>query len=323
MDEFSLIKRYFTRTAQDVSAILGVGDDAAVWRPRGDCDLAVAADMLLVDRHFFADDDPYDIGYKALSVNVSDMAAMGASPRAATLCLALPEIDPVWLDAFARGFWAVADRFGIDLVGGDTTCGPLAIAIQMWGELPRGRGLFRHAAREGDDIWVSGQLGGAALGLQYRQGKLQLDSDLARRCLHRLHRPEARVLLGASLLDLAHAAIDVSDGLLADLGHILQASGCGARLVYSRLPLDMQLNTQRNEAWMRDAVLAGGDDYELCFTAPQVNRESIESLAQHLDVPLSRIGEIEMGSGIIIQGENGEQLLFKRAGYNHFSTTDT
>lgn len=318
VDEFSLIQQYFNRSPRHVSAILGVGDDAAIWRPGSGVDLAVAADMLLVDRHFFADDDAFDIGFKALAVNISDMAAMGALPSAATLCLALPQADAAWLDRFASGFWTVAEHFGVDLIGGDTTRGSLAIAIQMWGELPRGTALRRSAACAGDDIWISGQLGGAAAGLQYSLGRLQLEGELALRCLQRLRRPQPRVALGRSLLEFAHAAIDVSDGLLSDLGHILRASQCGALVEYASLPVDADLLGLENKAAVQAAVLTGGDDYELCFTAPASCKGRIKELAERLMLPLTHIGSITPGKDLIMQGENGEQLQFERTGYNHF-----
>lgn len=318
MNEFSLIKRYFSRSPRHSAALLGVGDDAALWRPVPGSDMAVAADMLVAGRHFFADDDAFDIGYKALAVNVSDMAAMGAVPRAVTLCLALPEAEPGWLERFSAGFWELADHFGIDLIGGDTTRGPLTIALQIWGELPAGRGLFRHAARDGDDIWVSGCLGSAALGLQLRLGQLRFEEGLAQRCLQRLHRPEPRALLGHSLLELAHAAIDISDGLLADLGHIVQASGVGASLDYCRVPLDPELESMRHDQRVREAALAGGDDYELCFTAAPDRRQAIEALGRHMNLPLARIGSINKTMNIQVQGEHGEPIHIGRAGYDHF-----
>lgn len=321
MDEFSLIQQYFNRTPRHVAAILGVGDDAAVWRPSLGVDLAIAADMLLVDRHFFAHDDAFDIGFKALAVNISDMAAMGALPTAATLCLALPHADAAWLEHFAKGFWTVAERFEVDLIGGDTTRGSLAVAIQMWGELPQGRALRRGAACVGDDIWVSGELGSAAAGLQYSLGQLQLGEQLAAHCLHRLRRPEPRVALGRCLLDFAHAAIDVSDGLLSDLGHILQASRCGARVEYALLPVNAELLQLQDQAAVQAAVLSGGDDYELCFTAPSQCRGRIAELAGDLLLPLTRIGSITAGKDLIMQGESGEQLHFERTGYNHFDAS--
>lgn len=318
MDEFSLIQQYFNRSPRHVSAILGVGDDAALWRPTPDVDLAVAADMLLVDRHFFAHDDAFDIGFKALAVNISDMAAMGARPCAVTLCLALPQADADWLGGFAAGFWTVAERYGVDLIGGDTTRGSLAVAIQMWGELPRGSSLQRSAARVGDDIWISGQLGGAAAGLQYSLGRLQMDQEMASRCLQRLRRPEPRVALGQGLLEFAHAAIDVSDGLLSDLGHILRASQCGALVEYASLPVESGLLSLPKQAAVQAAVLSGGDDYELCFTAPARCRGRVQELAERLLLPLTLIGSITPGKDLIMQGESGEQLHFERTGYNHF-----
>lgn len=319
MDEFSLIRHYFTRTPRHASAILGVGDDAALWRPLPGLELAVAADMLVADRHFFADDDAFDVGWKALAVNVSDMAAMGAQPRAVTLCLALPAADPAWLQRFAEGFWSVADAFGVDLVGGDTTRGPLTIAIQIWGEVPAGAALRRDGAHEGDDIWVSGAVGTAAAGLLHLQGRLSLDGATLTAALDRLRRPVPRVGLGLALRGLAHAAIDISDGLVADLGHILTASGCGGLLDFAQIPLVPGLHDLRATPAVRDAILGGGDDYELCFTAAPQHRTRIGHIGVELGLSLTRIGTVVGGSDVFIQGENGEQLQYGRAGYNHFA----
>lgn len=323
MNEFSLIKQFFTRSCTDQAVIIGVGDDSAIWRPRPDRDLAIAADMLVEGRHFFAEANPFDIGYKSMMVNISDMAAMGAIPVAATLCLALPAVDSTWLNAFADGFWSAANTYSVDLIGGDTTRGPLTIAIQMWGELPKGQRLLRSTAQIGDDIWVSGTLGGAAVGLQFALGQMELEPELAGPCLRKLHRPEARVELGVALLNLATAALDISDGLLADLGHILEASGVGARLQYAKIPVISGLETRRDELPIREAVLGGGDDYELCFTAPGYNRAKIGLLAEQLNLPLTRIGVIEAGKGIFVEGKDGEQLRIRRAGFDHFGPGDS
>lgn len=323
MNEFSLIKQFFTRLSTDPAVIIGVGDDSAIWRPRPDRDLAIAADMLVAGRHFFVDADPFDIGYKAMMVNISDMAAMGAMPVAATLCLALPDVDSTWLHGFAEGFWSAANTYSVDLIGGDTTRGPLTIAIQMWGELPKGQRLLRSNAQVGDDIWVSGTLGGAAVGLQHALGQIALDGALASTCLQKLHRPVARVELGSALLSLATAALDISDGLVADLGHIVEASGVAARLEYGKIPIVPGLESRRDEALIQDAILGGGDDYELCFSAPGYNRTKIELLAEQLDLPLTRIGVIEAGKGIFVEGKDGEQLRVRRAGFDHFGPGDS
>lgn len=323
MDEFSLIRRYFNRLPRHASVLLGVGDDGALWRPTPGLDLAIAADMLLAERHFFADEDPAAIGHKALAVNLSDMAAMGAQPRAVTLCLALPHGDAAWLDGFAAGFWELADQYGIDLIGGDTTRGPLTIAIQVWGELLPGTALLRSGARCGDDIWISGRLGGAAVALQHRLGNISVPPSVFERCQERLLRPQPRVQLGLQLGAVASAAIDISDGLLSDLGHILQASQCGAEISYSAIALEAGLAELRNQPLVREAVLAGGDDYELCFTAPADKKQVIQQLAEQTGIVLSCIGSIRDEPGIIIKGESGEELHVGRTGYNHFAAENS
>jgi len=262
--EFEIIARYFSRPAR--GAVLGVGDDAAILAPSAGMQLAVSTDLLLEGRHFASGADPRRLGHKSLAVNLSDMAAMGASPRWATLALALPEADERWLSAFADGFYALAERFGVDLVGGDTTRGPLALCVTILGEVPAGQALRRDGARPGDDIWVSGELGGAAYALSDPR-----DAGAAKR----LHEPDPRVALGEHLRGIATSAIDVSDGLAQDLGHILERSGVGATLEYARLPK----HRIADPALEQRCVLAGGDDYELLFTAPVKKRDDVERLS--------------------------------------------
>lgn len=323
MNEFSLIKRYFTRRAARSAVILGVGDDGAVWQPNPEKDLVIAADMLVAGRHFFADADPYDIGYKSMAVNISDMAAMGASPVAATLCIALPETDSVWLERFSEGFWKLADQYSVDLIGGDTTRGPLTIAVQMWGEVPKGLRLMRSNAQPGDDIWVSGNLGSAAIGLQQLLGRVHCHELALPFCLERLHRPLPRVDLGRCLLGIANAAIDVSDGLLADLGHVTKASKVAARLYYENIPVEASLESIKDTSLMQEAALAGGDDYELCFTAPQCAREAIKKLSAQLELRLTQVGTIEVGEGVYVEGKNGEGISLERTGFDHFGTSNS
>src|SRR5512134_634676 len=234
LSEFDIIRRYFTRPARH--AVLGVGDDAAVLRPAPGNDLVVSTDMMVAGRHFLPGADPAGLGHKALAVNLSDMAAMGAAPRWATLALALPEADEPWLEAFARGFFELAERHGVELVGGDTTRGPLNLCVQILGEVPTGRALRRDGARPGDDIWVSGRLGDAALLLAHRRGELVLAPQQAAACRRALDLPEPRVALGLRLRGLAHACIDISDGLLADLGHVLERSRAGATVSLEAIP---------------------------------------------------------------------------------------
>ena len=316
MSEFDLIARYFTRATP--GALLGVGDDCALLEVTPGMQLAVSCDMLVSGTHFFPDADPYLLGHKTLAVNLSDLAAMGARPRWATLALSLPQVDEAWLSAFSRGFFALADRFGVDLVGGDTTRGPLNLSVTIMGEVPPGQALRRDGARPGDDIWVSGELGTAALALLHLQGEVRLPDE--GRALACLHQPQPRVELGLALRGLANSAIDVSDGLLADLGHILERSGVGARVELARLPFDAGLaeGLGRSEAWQR-CVLAGGDDYELCFTAARSARETIEALSKVLSLRLTRIGEIDVEPGCKVRAANGAWHDYQGGGYDHFA----
>ncbi len=271
--EFELIRRYFTHRARH--AVLGVGDDAALVTVRRGCDLVVSADMLVAGRHFFRDADPRQLGHKALAVNLSDMAAMGATPRWATLALALPAADARWVRAFSRGFMALARRFDVDLIGGDTTRGPLNICVQIMGEAPHGKALRRDGARSGDDIWVSGTLGDAALALAALKRRIRLKPAELAHCAARLHRPQPRIALGLALRGVAHSAIDISDGLLADLGHILERSDVAAEIELAALPASAILRRYLDRVAACSALLAGGDDYELCFTAPRAARERV------------------------------------------------
>jgi len=286
--EFDLILQYFTRPTPQ--ADLGVGDDAALVRVATGHQLVISSDMSVEGTHFFADAAPEDIGWKSLAVNVSDMAAMGATPKWVTLSLALPAIDEGWLAGFSRGFFACADTFQVDLIGGDTTRGPLNISVSIMGEVPFNQALKRSSAKKDDDIWVSGQLGSAALGLAHLQGKITLKSDAVQPSIHALCRPVPRINLGLKLREIATSCIDISDGLLADLGHILKASNLTARIDLEKIPCMPMLNNQLDNPDFQRLILAGGDDYELCFTAPQHQRESILALGEVLNLTLARIG---------------------------------
>ncbi|GAA5786549.1 thiamine-monophosphate kinase [Chitiniphilus shinanonensis] len=315
MNEFELIARYFNRPAR--RAILGVGDDAALLAPEPGMQLAVSADMLVEGRHFFPDVDPEALGHKALAVNLSDLAAMGADPSWCTLSLALPCVDEAWLAAFARGFHALADEADIELVGGDTTRGPLTIAVQVAGAVPAGQALLRSGGTPGDDVWVSGTLGAAAAAVAVRNGDASLPDEAMRACLGRLDRPTPRLALGRALRGLASAALDISDGLLADLGHIGERSACGAELDWEEIPAHPAL-ASLPEAVRQQAVLAGGDDYELCFTAPALHRGRLQALSQTLGLPLSRIGRLVGGQGVRVFNA-GQRLTPARAGFDHFA----
>jgi thiamine-monophosphate kinase len=307
MTEFELIKRYFDRPAKN--ALIGVGDDCALVRPDAGLELAVTSDMLIEGRHFLPDAEPRALGHKALAVNLSDLAAIGAAPRWALLAIALPAVDEAWLEAFSAGFFALAARYGVDLVGGDTTRSSLrTISITAIGEVPAGVALYRAAARPGDDIWVSGELGGAALALQH--------PEIAA-AAKRLHEPEPRVELGERLRGLAHAAIDVSDGFAGDLGHILERSRVGAVVEYARIPRNSFF--EKFPALEKDCVLSGGDDYELVFTASQGRRGEIEALGPELGLALARVGAIQAGEPkLAVLDAQGRPMPW-RPGFDHFA----
>ena len=320
--EFDLIAKHFTRATP--GAVLGVGDDCALLAPTPGMQLAVSSDMLLEGRHFSPQDSPAGIGHKSLAVNLSDLAAMGATPRWATLAIALPEANDAWLTAFARGFFRMADLHGIELVGGDTTRGALTISITVMGEVPPGQALRRDGAQAGDDVWVSGVIGSAAMALAYRQGRLFMEQIDAAKVLPALYLPTPRVALGIALRGIASSAIDISDGLLGDLGHILErshvgAGPIGARLEFATLPTLPVVQAYLHEAVARDCVLAGGDDYELCFTAPASKRDAVAAAAQSTGVPVTRIGRITAEPGLTVIDADGQRLPIEHTGYDHFA----
>ena len=315
--EFDLIARHFTRATP--GAVLGVGDDCALLAPTPGMQLAVSSDMLLEGRHFSPQDSPAGIGHKSLAVNLSDLAAMGATPRWATLSIALPEADDAWLTAFARGFFRMADQHGIELVGGDTTRGALTISITVIGEVPPGQALRRDGAQAGDDVWVSGAIGSAALALAYRQGRLFMEQVDAARVLPALYLPTPRVELGIALRGIASSAIDISDGLLADLGHILQRSQVGATLEFTALPTLPVAQAYLHEKVAVDCVLAGGDDYELCFTAAPDKRDAVRSAAETAGVAVTRIGQLLAVPGLTVINADGQPLPIEHTGYDHFA----
>ena len=323
MGEFDLIARHFTRPVR--RAALGVGDDCALLAPGPGMQLAISSDMLVEGRHFFADVDPEALGHKALAVNLSDLAACGARPLAFTLALALPRADDAWLAAFARGLFALADAHGCELVGGDTTCGPLNICITIFGEVPAGQALLRSGARPGDDIYVSGTLGDARLALEVLQGQLALPEEVLARARQRLERPTPRVALGQQLHGIASSALDVSDGLLGDLAHILQASGVGACIdttVTSKLiavsAYTAMAGYQFDAELIRQCTLAGGDDYELAFTAPPALRSAVAGAAQASATPVTRIGTVEAAPGLRLVDGRGQAVANRYASFDHF-----
>ena len=316
MNEFELIQRHFTRPA--TNAVLGVGDDAAIVRPTPGHDLHVSVDMLVEGRHFFADVEPRALGHKTLAVNLSDIAAMGATPRWAVLSLALPQVDEHWASEFAAGFFGLAEAHGVSVIGGDTTRGPLTLSVTIFGEAPAGQALRRDAAQVGDDVWVSGELGLAALAVGQRlRGDVALPPEVLAVCRRKLDYPTPRVALGQRLLDVAHAAIDVSDGLMADLGHILERSGVAAEVWLESLPTLPWMAENRDR--LADSIAAGGDDYELCFTAPSSARAELQGLAEELDCTLTRIGRIVAGQGSRLLDAAGQPVTLQRGGFDHFA----
>ncbi len=317
--EFDFIRQYLLQSQPaDPEMVLGIGDDAAIIRPRLGYDLCFSSDMLLGGRHFFHDVAPADLAHKILAVNISDIAAMGARPRWVLLSAGLPVLEPAWLSAFSGSLFAVAKQFGVTLIGGDTTRGDWAFNVTIVGELPQGQALRRSGAKVGDDIWVSGQVGLAAAALRVHLGNLDLPDDVQEACDAALLRPIPRVQLGQGLLPLAHAAMDVSDGLAQDLGHMLTASGVGAVVQVDAVPTLPVLRRLMPSEQLRALQLSGGDDYELLFTAPVGARDAIEALAREGGVGVSRIGQIVAGSGLRLLDAEQQPVYLEKAGFDHF-----
>ncbi len=275
-------------------------------------------DMLVEGTHFFPKADPFLLGKKTLSVNLSDLAAMGAKPRWAMLALSMPCVDEDWLDAFSKGFFEVAGRYSVDLVGGDTTRGALALCVQIMGEVDAELALRRDRARAGEDIWVSGTIGDAALGLAHAKGEIRLEDQDALFCLSALHDPVPRVELGLALCGISRCAIDISDGFCADLLHILEGSNVSAEVDYAALPVSHAMEQYRMESIGESAILSGGDDYELCFTASTDNRSAIEDLGHALGIRLTRVGRIGAGKGLAVLDDKDRRMVIGKAGYEHF-----
>jgi thiamine-monophosphate kinase len=316
MSELDLIRDYFSRVGVPrPDVVLGVGDDCALLRVPVGLDLAVSIDTLAAGVHFLPDSDPEGIGHKTLAVGLSDLAAMGAEPAWATLALTLPKADRTWIAAFCRGFARLAERHGVQLVGGDTTRGPLSVTVQVHGLVPLGTGIRRGGACSGDRVWVTGTLGDAGLALR-RLGAGEPVSAFLR---DRLDRPEPRVALGLSLRGLASGMIDLSDGLAADLGHILEASGVGAEIELPALPLAPEVSGYLHETGDWTLPLASGDDYELCFTVPPGRCAAIEALAERCDCRLTAIGVVTDQPGLRCLQANGSHWRPVRAGYDHFA----
>jgi thiamine-monophosphate kinase len=316
MGEFDLIARFFKRPAQRQP--LGVGDDCALLAPAPGTQLAVSSDMLVEGRHFLPGADPRRLGHKCLAVNLSDLAACGARPLAFTLALALPEADEAWLAPFSEGLLALADDHGCELVGGDTTRGPLNLCLTVFGEVPTGQALLRSGARPGDDLYVSGTLGDARLALQAMRGEVTVPAPVLAAARERLDRPTPRVALGLALRGLATSAIDISDGLLGDLGHVLQASGVGATVDADAVANLLAAGTAVGSDLRRAYTLAGGDDYELAFTAPPATRESVRVAAAQADTRVTRIGQIEAAHGLRLVDAHGQPVPGHFASFDHF-----
>ena len=324
MGEFDLIARYFTRPVRH--AALGVGDDCALLAPRPGMQLAISSDMLVEGRHFFADVDPEALGHKALAVNLSDLAACGAKPLAFTLALALPRVDEAWLAGFSKGLLALADAHGCELVGGDTTQGPLNICITVFGEVPAGQALLRSGARAGDDIYVSGTLGDARLALEALLGHIHLPDELLAQARQRLERPTPRVALGLALRGIASSAMDVSDGLLGDFGHILKASGVGACIrtdetikLIAAGAFPSSATGQFDQKLLHQCTLAGGDDYELLFTAPPQHRAAVAAAAAQSQTAVTCIGQVEAAPGLRLVDAQGMPVENRFASFDHFA----
>lgn len=322
MGEFELIRKFFQRPVH--RSPLGVGDDCALLAPAPGMQLAVSTDMLVEGRHFFADVNPQLLGHKALAVNLSDLAASGAKPLAFTLALSLPRADAAWCQAFADGLFALADQHQCELVGGDTTQGPLTICITVFGEVPAGQALLRSGAQVHDDIWVSGSLGDARIALDALLRQHALPPAVLAQARQRLEQPTPRVALGLALRGIATSCLDISDGLLGDLNHILEASQVGARIDANitrglmrarRHPMMAALAMSRIDA----CTLAGGDDYELCFTAPSDAQSAVREAAAQAGVPVTCIGRIEAERGVRVMAPGGQQLPLRFAGFEHFA----
>ncbi|MFO7593729.1 MAG: thiamine-phosphate kinase [Pseudomonadota bacterium] len=319
LNEFSIIERYFTSSSHRKDVLLGVGDDAALLQVPQGMQLAVSVDTLVAGRHFPEDTAAEAVGHKTLAVNLSDMAAMGAEPAWATLAITLPDADPAFVDAFAEGFFNLARRFDVELVGGDTVRGPLSLTVQVQGLVPAGEALLRSGARPGDYLYVSGSLGDAGAGLRLRPEKNHADAESAKQLIRRLEYPTPRVAEGVSLRGIASAVIDVSDGLLADLGHILARSGCGAEVELDAIPRSKALSRciAGQEEQLRLA-LSAGDDYELCFAVPAARLNALEGATAKWRCGATCIGRITEGTGIRLRGEKSDTLTGMLSGYDHF-----
>lgn len=317
LGEFDLIAAYFTRPVQ--RAVLGVGDDCALLAPGHGMQMAISSDMLVEGRHFLSTVAPDRLGHKALAVNLSDLAACGARPVAFTLALSMPRVDEAFLAGFSRGLLALADAHGCELVGGDTTQGPLNICITVFGEVPAGQALLRSGARAGDHLYVSGTVGDARLALEAFRGTAALSGDTFERVRLAMEQPQPRVTLGLALRGVASSAIDISDGLLGDLRHVLRRSGVAAVVDADALPRSADLSAQP-VALRYECGLAGGDDYELLFTAPASHAARVAQASRETGVPVTRIGRIEQGGGVRVVDQTGAEVPMTFGAFDHFKS---
>ncbi|PSJ45423.1 thiamine-phosphate kinase [Zobellella taiwanensis] len=318
MNEFEIIKHYFTADSGRKDVLMGPGDDCALLQVPPQTWLAVSTDTLVAGVHFFPDMDPVALGHKALAVNLSDLAAMGADPRWVSLALTLPSADEGWIKGFCAGFFELAEYYNVALVGGDMTKGPLSITVTVHGTLPEGKGLRRSGARAGDGIYVTGTLGDAALGLQQRLGQVAVPDEYLDFVRTKFEHPHPRILAGQALRDIASSALDLSDGLLGDLGHIMRASGVRAQLELEQLPLSeaMQAAVPAESGW--ELALTGGDDYELCFTVPETHRGLLDTALAHCGVKFTRVGRILAGDpGVELLAE-GKPYRLQAQSWDHF-----
>lgn len=319
LSEFNLIREYFSnQTCGREDVVLGVGDDCALLAPPAGMELVVTSDTLVEGVHFQQGADPKALGHKSLAVNLSDLAAMGATPSWVTLALTLPETDPLWLKSFSSGFLSLASKHSVALVGGDTTRGPLSVTITAHGFVRPRAALRRSGARVGDHVFITGTLGDAAIALLVRQGGYAIENGLAE-LEERLDLPQPRLAVGSSLVGVANSAIDISDGLVADLGHICKQSGVGARVLLDEIPVTEQITEYLQQGGRWDSVIAGGDDYELCFTVSPEKVGVLDMVRQNLDCKLTRVGEIVSEQGVSCIMPDGTVLDHSGSGYQHFS----
>ncbi|MCE2573686.1 thiamine-phosphate kinase [Motilimonas eburnea] len=322
MSEFDLIYRYFFKDANQRKDVeLGIGDDCALLTMPPQSLLAVSTDTLVSGVHFFPDVDPFTLGHKALAVNISDLAAMGADPAWVSLAITLPEANEPWVKAFAEGFLALADYYGMQLVGGDTTKGPLSVTVTVHGHVPIGQALTRGQAKAGDWIYVTGAPGEAAFGLNLLQGAItcEVSDELSAHCISRLQQPTPRVAIGTALRGLASSCIDISDGLAQDLGHILNACQCGADIHLDQLPLNSGILEATSFDQACQLALTGGDDYELLFTVPQEKKGLVDQLASHHSVAINCIGRLTSAKSGLTLKLNEQAYPLDLAGWDHFS----